>query len=140
MSADFLYSTVPSLRSKRAQPEPSAAAALQSGPQHSLRFFEEQDSLAKALLQKTPVYRAAMQAQDGVPADLTSPDRHYHFLAPAASDAPPHWSGTCQFTRATPIGRKQLLLKNTVCVPPVTLISGLSLVLTDQVCVLQNRS
>ncbi len=98
MAADFLYSTAPSLRSKRAQPRPSAAAALQSGPQHSLRLFEEQDSLAKALLQKKPIYTAAMQAQDGVQADLTSPDRHHHCLAPAASDAPPHWSGTCQFT------------------------------------------
>lgn len=101
MAADFLYSTVPSLRSKRAHPRPSAAAALQSGPQYSLRLFEEQDSLAKALLQKKPVYTAAMQAQEGVQADLTSPDRHHHFLAPAASDAPPHWSGTCQFTIAS---------------------------------------
>ncbi|KAA6426087.1 MAG: hypothetical protein FRX49_03939 [Trebouxia sp. A1-2] len=33
-----------------------------------------------------------MHAQNGVQADLTSPDRHHHFLAPAASDAPPHWS------------------------------------------------
>ncbi len=100
MAADFLYSTVLSLpgRSKRVQPRPSAAAASPSGPQHSLRLFEEQDSLAKALLQKKPVYAATMQAQDGVQADLTSPDRLHHFLAPAVSDAPPHWSGTCQFT------------------------------------------
>ena len=87
--ADFLYAAVPGLRLTLAQPEPSAAA--QTVLQDSLRFFDEQDSLAKALLQKKPVYRVAMQAQNGP--DLTSPDRNYHFLAPAAPNAPPHWSG-----------------------------------------------
>ncbi len=144
MAADFLYSTVPSLRSKRAQPKPSAA--LQTGPQHSLRLFEEQDSLAKALLQKKPVYTTAMQAQNGIQADLTSPDRHHHFLAPAASDAPPHWSGRCQlpFTISSCCANQGQSSAGEQCLcstaSSATLISRLSPILTGQMCVLQSRS
>ncbi len=87
--ADSLYPAAPKLCSSREQQPVSALAGLQ----HSLRFFDEQDKLAKALLQKRPVGRAAMQAQNGGQPDSTSPDRQQHFLAPAAADALPHWSG-----------------------------------------------
>ena len=89
MSADFLYAAAPSLRSSQRQQSASAPV----GPQHNLRLFDEQDKLAKALLQKKPIYRAAMQAHNGSQADFTSPDRGHHAIAPAAPDALPHWSG-----------------------------------------------
>lgn len=84
-AADFLYASVPGLPVQCRQHAPVAREARQR-----LQLFDEQDSLAKALLQEKLVHQETMQPQNG---DFTSPDRHLHFLAPASSDALPHWSG-----------------------------------------------
>ena len=90
--ADFLYGAVPS---QRAFSAPSVPASAVHRPCHraSLSNFEKQDNLAKALLHPRPDRAAPGPiTMNGGQPDYTSPDRH-HFLAPAASDAAPHWSG-----------------------------------------------
>lgn len=88
--ADFLYGAAPYQRAA-STPSAPAPAVCRSGYSASLSNFEKQDNLAKALLHPRPV-RTAAGKMDGGQADYTSPDRH-HYLAPAASDAAPRWSG-----------------------------------------------
>ena len=95
--ADFLHRPLTCLRPAQQISSKTVCAVHCSYRHTTLGDFAQQDNLAKALLRQTSPAGGAPAAasimQNGGQPDLTSPERHQHFLAPAASDATPHFSG-----------------------------------------------